>query len=156
MEGADILPTSKKAGGKQQKRQQQRYIREDDEDTPLDLLAPNALVNISTRKSILRTTKPNNKSKAKVNEDGKLILNDDSDDDMSLDNQNQYHRSSNDTTADGVDAYMSAVSGPDAIRRGQKGRLKVTSSHKRQAIDDGDEEMDIEGIRCRESSWGES
>ena len=39
-----------------------------------------------------------------------------------------------------VDAYISAVSGPDAVRKGQRGRLKMKSSQKRSRGD----EMDLD------------
>lgn len=109
-----------------------QYIRElSPESNPLDLLAPNALANVSTTKPNVRflSSGPGARKKrsAKVDADGKLLLGDDDEDggggdgDVDMDGAAQ-------AGGDGINAYVSAVSGPDAVRRGQKGKLKVGQS----------------------------
>lgn len=125
----------------------QQYIRElSPESNPLDLLAPNALGNISsTRPSVrfldaARNNNNNNKKKkrsAPVDADGKLLLGLDDDDNSS--HKRRRHQDDGDTpmggdentgadAGDAINAYIAAVSGPDAVRKGQKGRLKVSQS----------------------------
>ncbi|EED15540.1 pre-rRNA processing protein Rrp12, putative [Talaromyces stipitatus ATCC 10500] len=107
----------------------EQYIRElSPESNPLDLLAPDALASISTTKPSLRfldngVGKNRKRHGAKVDVDGKLILRD-------ADNANedeegyQMTGAGEDTGTGGINAYLDAVSGPNAVRRGQKGRLK--------------------------------
>lgn len=129
-----------KKGGKKGGRQNEQYIRElSPESNPLDLLAPDALASISTTKPSVRfldagVGKRNRKHGAKVNADGKLIIGGggDNDDDLDISNNNQSEGTG------GVNAYLAAVSGPDAVRRGQKGRLKFNKK------DSGADGMDID------------
>jgi ribosomal RNA-processing protein 12 len=120
----------------------QAYIRaDDDDDEPLDLLDPKSLGSITSRKlGRLREEAlagGKRRTKAKTNEDGKLVFGDDRDDGMQLDAEAE---------GGGVDAYVAAVDGPDAIRRGQKGRLKVKSA---QRAGRGDDEMALDEEEVR-------
>ena len=105
-----------------------QYIRQqEEEDEPLDLLDPRSMANITTKKlGRLRDSDLNNrkKTKARVNEDGKLIFGgqhdtEDDGNDTAMSNPENQDRS--------ISAYLDAVSGADAVRRGQKGRLKMKS-----------------------------
>ncbi|KAI3002453.1 hypothetical protein CBS147346_5924 [Aspergillus niger] len=124
--------------GKRSNKQSEQYIREmSPEDNPLDLLAPDALANISTTKPSVRflNTGPGSRKKrnAKVDSDGRLILGgDDEDVDMSAGLDNNAGES-------GINAYVQAVSGPDAVRRGQRGKLKMAQSQKK-----GGDDMDVD------------
>ncbi|KAL4876047.1 NUC173 domain-containing protein [Aspergillus karnatakaensis] len=120
----------------------EQYIRElSPEDNPLDLLAPDALANISTTKPSVRflNTGPGSRRKrsAKIGPDGRLLLGGD-DDDMDtsggLDGENAGES--------GINAYVQAVSGPDAIRRGQRGKIKMAQAQKKKS-QRGDE-MDVD------------
>lgn len=121
-----------------------QYIRElSPEDNPLDLLAPNALAHISTTKPSVRflNTGPGAKKKqrnAKIDADGKLVFGDDDDEDDDMDG------GAGESGDGGVNAYLAAVSGPDAARRGQKGKVKMSQpqAKKKDASGDG---MDIDG-----------
>ena len=122
----------------------EQYIRElSPEDNPLDLLAPHALANISTTKPSVRflNTGPGSKKKqrnAKTDPDGRLIFGDDDDNDK----EDADMAGAGDGSG-GVNAYLEAVSGPDAARRGQKGKVKMSQAHtkKQQQQSDG---MDID------------
>lgn len=134
-------------GGAADKRQSQ-YIRElSPESNPLDLLAPDALASISTTKPSVRFLASKDKRRsARVDEDGKLLLgnsgrNNSNDNDTTMDDAN------NPESGAGVNAYVTAVGGSDAVRRGQKGRLKVGQGKKTAGagnemdIDSGDEKQ---------------
>lgn len=125
----DAAPRSKKKAPKGGK----TYIIEDD-DEPLDLLDKKALANISsTKPSKLR--KPT-KTKAKFDLDGKLILGQDSDDEQGADGAMDIDK----PETSGVGAYVAALKGKDAAKRGRGGKLKF--SNKRSRDDDDMEEMD--------------
>ncbi|BCR88373.1 mRNA-binding protein RRP12 [Aspergillus chevalieri] len=137
------LHASAKGGKKPNKRagagkQSEQYIRElSPEDNPLDLLAPNALANISTTKPSVRflNTGPGSRKKqrnAKVGPDGRLIFGDDEDEDADMAGGNDP------SGGGGVNAYLAAVSGPDAARRGQKGKIKFSQKNR------GGDGMDID------------
>lgn len=109
-----------------------QFIREDlldddDDDAtdPLDLLAPEAMARISSRKTFVVDRKSRT-TKARVNEDGKLVFGD-ADSAVMADGGDPAN-----DRGGGVDAYVEAVSGPDAVRRGQKGRLKVKQQQQQQ------------------------
>lgn len=141
----------------------EQYIRElSPEDNPLDLLAPNALANISTTKPSVRflNTGPGSKKKqrnAKVDADGRLIFGDDDekpDADMAS--------AGGGDGSGGVNAYLEAVSGPDAARRGQKGKVKMSQAHTKKQqqqadgmdIDDDDGAVIKEDFRAAKSGAG--
>ncbi|PWY71617.1 putative pre-rRNA processing protein Rrp12 [Aspergillus heteromorphus CBS 117.55] len=121
--------------------QSEQYIRElSPEDNPLDLLGPNALANISTTKPSVRflNTGPGSRKKrnAKFDSDGRLILGDDSEDvDMSAGLDQNGGES-------GINAYVQAVSGPDAVRRGQRGKFRMAQAQKKKGSDDMDVDDD--------------
>ncbi|POR34587.1 Ribosomal RNA-processing protein 12 [Tolypocladium paradoxum] len=123
---ADVKPRKKtQKGGR-------TYIVEDD-DEPLDLLDKKALANISsTKPSKLR--KPT-KTKAKMDLDGKLILGKDSDDEdedaMDVDKPEGGSGS-------GVGAYVAALKGKDAAKRGRGGKLKFSNRRSKDDDDAGD------------------
>lgn len=135
------------------KRRNEQYIRQEEEDDePLDLLDPKSMASVSSRKlGRLRDIKPGAKrTKALVNEDGKLVFGgqgtdaDDVDVDTSTGPENS------------VNAYLDAVSGVDAVRRGQKGRLKVKSGMQKKLKQDSKEqgrnedEMDLDVEEARQ------
>jgi ribosomal RNA-processing protein 12 len=142
----------KQAPGSRKRHDQ--YIRQEDEDDePLDLLDPKSMASITTKKlGRLRDseTRPR-RTKAKVNEDGKLVFGGEQDDeeigtDMSM--------AGGDQPDDSVNAYLDAVSGADAVRRGQKGRLKVKSGMqkktKQEARDRDNDEMQLDVEEARQ------
>lgn len=122
--------------GKKKQQQGSQYIRETSpEDNPLDLLAPDALANISTTKPSLRfLNTPGSKRKraAKVDADGKLLLGDD-------DVGDDVEMSGAADGPAGINAYLAAVSGPDAVRRGQKGKVKMGQAKRK-----GGDAMDVD------------
>ncbi|KAI9368595.1 armadillo-type protein [Aspergillus egyptiacus] len=139
-------------------KQSEQYIRElSPEDNPLDLLAPDALANISTTKPSVRflNTGPGSRRKrsAKVGPDGRLILGDE-DEDKDVDMSGGLD---GDNAGSGINAYVEAVSGPDAIRRGQRGKIKMAQAQKKKS-QRGDEmdvdEDDNNNAAARQSSSG--
>jgi len=127
-----------KGPGSRKKTQSTQYIRETSpDDNPLDLLAPDALANISTTKPSLRflNTGPGSKRKrnAKFDADGRLIVGDDAADDVEMDGA---------APGGGINAYLEAVSGPDAVRRGQKGKVKMGQAKRGGDAMDLDEDDD--------------
>ena len=115
-----------------------QYIREvSPEDNPLDLLSPKALANISTTKPSVRflnNNKDRKQPRAKFDSDGRLVIED----------ENKTMKKDEDIEGKegaGVNAFLAAVNGPDAVRRGQRGKLKISQAHKRKNNDD---EMDVD------------
>lgn len=131
----------RKAQGRKGK-QSEQYIRElSPEDNPLDLLAPDALANISTTKPSVRflNTGPGSRRKhaAKVGPDGRLLLGGDDDaEDIDM------AGGDGDNGESGINAYVQAVAGPDAIRRGQRGKIKMAQAQKKKS--QRDDEMDVD------------
>ncbi|KAJ4326925.1 pre-rRNA processing protein [Fusarium piperis] len=123
----EAAPRSKKKAQKGGK----TYIIEDD-DEPLDLLDKKALANISSTKPV-KLRKPQ-RTKAKYDLDGKLILGKDSDDEMDVDEPNPE--------ASGVGAYVAALKGKDVAKRGRGGKLKFSNRRAKDDDDDEDLEMD--------------
>jgi len=127
----EVLGKSKKSNKKSGK----TYIVED-EDEPLDLLDRRALANISSTKPLKQRIP--GKTKAKMDLDGKLLFGGNSDDDaMVLDTPADDKADENEG---GVDAYVSAIKGRDAVQRGRGGRLKFTNKRNK----DEDYEMDVD------------
>ncbi|KAI5795677.1 NUC173 domain-containing protein [Geopyxis carbonaria] len=134
MDGAPM--TNRKAAAK---KHGQTFIVEDP-DEPLDLLDRASLAHISSTRP-LKARVPKSRTKARVNEDGKLLLNDDGKDgkggkgaedgDMDVDM---------DSGVGGVDAYVDAVAGKNAYTRGQRGKVKF--SNKRAREEEGEMEVD--------------
>lgn len=124
--------TNNKSSSRKSNQQRQQYIRADNDDSddePLDLLDPRSLSAITSRKlGRLSSDLSQRRSKARTNEDGKLIFGDDNDNDTDMNGAAEGADSA--SGGGGVDAYLTAVSGPDAVRRGQKGKLKVKSAQR--------------------------
>ena len=120
------------------------YIVEDSEE-PLDLLDRKTLGNISSTRPV--TFKPSKKSKAVVDEDGKLVFgaSDEEDEDaMAVDTHtgstNKGKLEPGDGTLEGgINAYVEAIRGRDAVQRGRGGRLKFSNKRQR-----GPDEMDVD------------
>jgi ribosomal RNA-processing protein 12 len=134
----------------------QQYIRadEDSDDEPLDLLDPKSLGSITSRKlGRLRaeaglangSSSQGRRTKARTNEDGKLIFgpNDDEDTLMNTADGNDENSAPN---SGGVDAYVAAIDGPDAVRRGQKGKLKVKSAQRQRGTEMELDEDDAKAV----------
>ncbi|KKK15127.1 hypothetical protein ARAM_007270, partial [Aspergillus rambellii] len=130
-------------------KQSEQYIRElSPEDNPLDLLAPDALANISTTKPSVRflNTGPGSsrrKRAAKVGPDGRLILGGGDDTEAADVEMSGNLEAANDAGESGINAYVQAVSGPDAVRRGQRGKLRMAQSQKKKKSQRGDD-MDVD------------
>jgi ribosomal RNA-processing protein 12 len=116
------------------------YIVEDD-DEPLDLLDKKALARISTTKPV-KLRKPQ-RTKARTDLDGKLILGKDSDDEGAMDVDQPAENS-------GVGAYVAAIKGRDAATRGRGGKLKFSNKRSREG-DDGDEMDDDDAAAIKNS-----
>ncbi|KAH7392513.1 pre-rRNA processing protein-like protein Rrp12 [Pyrenochaeta sp. MPI-SDFR-AT-0127] len=133
------------------------YIVED-EDEPLDLLSKRALGNISSTKP-LRQRKQPQKTKARTNVDGKLILGESDGEDGAKTNRSRGNDADDDVLMDidehnttleaGINAYVDAIRGRDAAQRGQKGKLKFSN---KKTKDDDAMDMDDDG---GEAEWQE-
>lgn len=123
----------------------QTYITED-ADEPLDLLDRKSLANISSRKPIATKQAPAKQRKNKTDLDGKLIFNDDGDangddDPMGL-GFNGPDVNDEMTLEGGINAYVDAIRGRDAVQRGRGGRLKF--SNKREKPNGNGDNMDVD------------
>ncbi|KAI1006746.1 Ribosomal RNA-processing protein 12 [Podosphaera aphanis] len=118
--------------GKGKRNRSKIYIVES-EDEPLDLLDRKALANISSTRPV--KLKARIKPKAKIDMDGKLIL-DDNNDTMVLDEPAIAEDENG-----GVNAYVDAIKGRNAVQRGRGGKLKF-SNKKSDNLDE--DEMDID------------
>jgi ribosomal RNA-processing protein 12 len=128
-------------GGKRRDRAQ--FIRQNEEDDePLDLLDPKSMASISTSRRSLPSSSNflgsnKKKSKATYNEDGKLVFATDTYDQPRQTKKHQLtipaEEEDEAAQGDAINAYLDAVDGPDAVRRGQKGKLKVKSGMQRSA-----------------------
>ncbi|KAH6608143.1 ribosomal rna-processing 12 [Trichoderma cornu-damae] len=118
------------------------YIVEDD-DEPLDLLDKKALARISTTKPV-KLRKPQ-KTKARTDLDGKLILGKDSDDEGAMDVDQPGNAENS-----GVGAYVAAIKGRDAAKRGRGGKLKFSNKRSKDG-DDADEMGDDDAVAIKNS-----
>ncbi|KAH0827636.1 hypothetical protein AYO21_07827 [Fonsecaea monophora] len=143
----------KKSSVDGKRRRNEQYIRQDeDDDEPLDLLDPRSMASIATKKlGRLRDLQPGTKkTKARYNEDGKLIFNGEQEDEGG---DVDVVMSGSGNQDNSINAYLDAVSGADAVRRGQKGRLKVKSGMQKKTKqetrnrDDEEMELDVEEAR---------
>ncbi|KAI9697279.1 MAG: hypothetical protein M1836_004843 [Candelina mexicana] len=123
----------------------QTFIVED-EDEPLDLLDSRALANISTTKPLKARQPPTKKTKAKMDVDGRLLLGggDNEHDDALMMDYGENGDASKGKPGDGlleggINAYIDAIKGKDAVQRGQKGKLKFSN---KRGKDDGAMEID--------------
>ncbi|KAL9130383.1 MAG: hypothetical protein Q9175_007034 [Cornicularia normoerica] len=122
----------------------QTYITED-ADEPLDLLDRKSLANISSQKPMATKQAPAKQRKNKTDLDGKLVFDDaadgnDDDDPMALD-FNGPNVSDEMTLEGGINAYVDAIRGRDAVQRGRGGRLKF--SNKRKKSNGNGDTMDV-------------
>lgn len=123
----------------------QTYITEDG-DEPLDLLDRRSLANISSRKPMATKQVPAKQRKNKTDLDGKLVFNDDGDangddDPMALD-FNGPDVNDEMSLEGGINAYVDAIRGRDAVQRGRGGRLKF--SNKRVKPNGNGDSMDVD------------
>jgi ribosomal RNA-processing protein 12 len=135
----DVLARSV-AKGQKAKNGGKQYIVEDD-DEPLDLLDRKVLAHVSSSKPVKgRTAADVKKKNAKTDLDGKLVFNDDSDDDvLDFDDQGMMNGAEpgDGTLEGGINAYVAALKGKDAPQRGQRGKLKFKNSR-------GGDEMEVD------------
>ncbi|KAL8778134.1 MAG: hypothetical protein Q9213_007550 [Squamulea squamosa] len=118
------------------------YITELPDDEPLDLLSAHALSHISTSRPV--QFKARSKMKAKVDSDGKLVFGngdgraaaDVDGDKMALDSREEP---GDGTLKGGINAYVEAIRGRDAVQRGRDGRLKFSNKRIK-----GGDEMDVD------------
>lgn len=129
-------PMDEASGRRTRKTQKggQTFILEDDEE-PLDLLDKKALANISSTKPP-KPRKPSKSKAAKFDLDGKLVLGDDGNADADPDAAMEVDKPP--TESAGVGAYVAALKGRDAAKRGRGGKLKF--SNKRSEKDDDEED----------------
>lgn len=107
----------------------------EDSDEPLDLLDRKALGHISTSRPVSSKAPLKTRKRNKVDADGKLVFggggaddDDDDDDTMALDLDPAKDVDDGDISLEaGINAYVEAIRGKDAVRRGRGGRLKVSN-----------------------------
>ena len=127
MSGVSFKPSKQSSKGKKQ-----QFIRQDHDHEPLDLLDPRSMASISSKKLGRLSDSRARKTKTRMNEDGKLIFNGrDNDDDDVLMSNGTAGNGTRDGAGGAVDAYTTAISGPDALRKGQRGKLKAKSGQRR-------------------------
>ena len=107
------------------------YIIESGND-PLDLLDKRAFASISSTKPVQFRNDHQRKNKAKVDLDGKLVFDENEDDTMSVDAE----INSKVSLEQGINAYVQAIRGKDAVQRGRGGRLKFSNRRQRDGLDD--------------------
>lgn len=140
----------KRSGNRAHPGQGQTYIVED-EDEPLDLLSRKALAHVSsTRPTRARDTETSSsRRKAKTDLDGKLVFNDNSDDDN--DAMVFGDEPGDGTLEGGINAYVAAINGRDAGTRGQRGKLKFKNrGHGDEDEGDGDADGDAMDVDAKE------
>jgi ribosomal RNA-processing protein 12 len=119
----------------------------EDEDEPLDLLDRRALANISSTKPLKPRTPGFRKTKAKTNQEGKLVFGEGDDDDaMILDIEKDRGQPTGDG---GVGAYVEALRGKDAVQRGQRGKLKFSNRRTREEDDMDVDEDDVVRLKTK-------
>jgi ribosomal RNA-processing protein 12 len=126
---------------KRSARRNEAYIQED-EDEPLDLLDKRSIGNISSTKPFKQQKAvPKSRRNAKMDLDGKLVINED-DSDIGAENNKIATMDENPgdgSLEGGINAYIDAINSRDAARRGRGGRLKFTNKRPTQEV-----EMDID------------
>ncbi|MCJ1243940.1 hypothetical protein MMC30_001137 [Trapelia coarctata] len=137
----DSISDEEAGASSKHKKGSKTYIIED-EDEPLDLLDRKALGNISSTKPMkfrpIPGTNGRTKTKAKTDLDGKLVFGDDNDEDaMILDETNDP---GDGTLQGGINAYVDAIKGRDAVQRGRGGRLKFSNRRAKEDMMDADED----------------
>ncbi|KXL44470.1 hypothetical protein M433DRAFT_68283 [Acidomyces richmondensis BFW] len=147
--------------GKKADHSGRQYIVEE-EDDPLDLLDRKALAHVSSTKPMRNRvlTGGIKKKAAKTDLDGKLVFNEQSDDDeiMEFDDQGMVNgREPGDGTLQGgINAYVSALKGKDAPQRGQKGKIKFSNKRSLADEEDGMEIDEAELSDARKRAKGNS
>ncbi|KAJ9649253.1 pre-rRNA processing protein [Coniosporium tulheliwenetii] len=131
------------------RREAKSYIVEDEEE-PLDLLDRKALGNISSTKPVKMRQQPQ-KTKAKTDLDGKLVFGE-SDEEHGADTDMLDNDPGDGTLEGGINAYVAAIKGRDAAKRGQKGKLKF--SNRKDKGDDEGEEMEVDQEEVRKQIRG--
>ena len=132
-------------GNEKERRKVERTYIMEDEDMPLDLLDKRTLGNISSSKPI--RPQQSTKRRGKLNIDGKLVVgageSDEEDDAMAIDfDESGRTKSGGEMSLEGgINAYVDAIRGRDAVQRGRGGRLKF--SNKREKLRDKDA-MDVD------------
>ncbi|KAL8901420.1 MAG: hypothetical protein Q9192_000571 [Flavoplaca navasiana] len=125
------------------------YITELPDDEPLDLLSANALSHISSSQP--RQFKARTKTRAKVDLDGKLVFGNGNEKGQAKDNADQMAVDPGEgpgegTLEGGINAYVEAIRGRDAVQRGRGGRLKFSNKRQR-----GGDEMDLDDEEATEN-----
>ena len=155
--GVDVSHSDEESGvGEKHRKGGETYIVEDD-DEPLDLLDRKALGSISSTKPVkLKTGSANGRTttRAKTNIDGKLVFGGEDEDAMMMDfdaegetaNATHVDDPGDGTLEGGINAYVDAIKGRDAVQRGRGGRLKF-SNRKEKAVD-----MDLDNEDADESA----
>ncbi|KAF4552098.1 Ribosomal RNA-processing protein 12-like protein [Elsinoe fawcettii] len=113
----------------------------EEEDEPLDLLDRRALAHVSSTKPKRETVRE--RKKAKMDLDGKLVFNEESDEEMAFDEEGRLDgKDPGDGTLEGgINAYVEAIKNKHAPRRGQKGKLKFKN------VRGEDEEVDEDDVK---------
>ena len=138
-EERDLEPNGREGRGR-------TYITED-ADEPLDLLDRKSLAHISSRKPTTTKQASAKQRKSKTDLDGRLVFNDDdgdaNDDDdlMGLDSTGP-NVTDEMSLEGGINAYVDAIRGRDAVQRGRGGRLKFTN--KREKSNRHGDSMDVD------------
>ena len=103
------------------------YITEDPSE-PLDLLDGKSLAHISSRKPLPKPTLSSKHRNTKTDSDGKLVFGDHDagDDAMALD-FDENGDNGDVSLEHGINAYVDAIRGRDAVQRGRGGRLKFSN-----------------------------
>jgi ribosomal RNA-processing protein 12 len=115
------------------------YIVED-EDEPLDLLDKRALGHISSTRPLKKALGKPKARNAKVNLDGKLVF---GGEDTSMQDVEATSGAAAGSEG-GVNAYVQALKGGNAARKGQRGKIKFSNKPNREN-DDDEEEMEVDG-----------
>ena len=125
------------------------YIMED-EDSPLDLLDRKALGNVLSLKPT--RLQPLSKRRGKFNIDGKLVIgtgdSDGEEDPMAIDfdGSGKTNNDKGPSLEEGINAYVDAIKGRDAVQRGRGGRLKFSNKRGNPGAEAGvGDAMDIDG-----------
>jgi ribosomal RNA-processing protein 12 len=128
----------------------------EDSDEPLDLLDRKALGHISTSRPVSSKKPPKTGKRNKVDADGKLIFgaggdgdddDDDDDDDDAMALDPGPGKDDEDISLEaGINAYVDAIRGRDAVQRGRGGRLKFSNKREteRKAQKEGGEDHNVE------------
>lgn len=139
----DSISNDEAGASSKHKKGSRTYIIED-EDEPLDLLDRKALGNISSTKPVkFKPTAGTNgraRNKAKTDLDGKLVFGDDDGDDALM--LDETAEPGDGSLQGGINAYVDAIKGRDAVQRGRGGRLKFINRREKadkMDVDDEDE-----------------